>query len=72
MNAIVCPTCGSPDVLEFRDVAKPSPKDDEVLIRVHAAGVNAGDWHLMRADTLSYLCAAFSAVASLQVLPQPQ
>ena len=50
MKAIVCPTYGSPDVLEFRDVGKPSPEDDEVLIKVHAAGVNAGDWHLMRAD----------------------
>ncbi len=50
MKAIVCPRYGSPDVLKFQDVAKPSPKDDEVLVKVHAAGVNAGDWHLMRAD----------------------
>ena len=50
MKAVVCPTYGSPDVLKFQDVAKPSPKDDEVLVKVHAAGVNAGDWHLMRAD----------------------
>ena len=32
MKAIVCPTYGSPDVLEFRDVGKPNPKDDEVLV----------------------------------------
>ena len=50
MKAIVCPTYGSPDVLKFQDVAKPSPKDDEVLVKIHAASVNAGDWHLMRAD----------------------
>lgn len=50
MKAIVCPTYGSPDVLEFREVTKPTPGDDEVLVEIHAAGVNAGDWHLMRAD----------------------
>lgn len=50
MKAIVCPTYGSPDILKFQDVAKPTPKDDEVLVKIHAAGVNAGDWHLMRAD----------------------
>ena len=50
MKAIVCPTYGSPDVLQFQDVAKPSPKDNEVLVKIHAASVNAGDWHLMRAD----------------------
>ena len=50
MKAIVCPTYGSPDVLEFREVPKPTPEDDEVLVKIHAAGVNAGDWHLMRAD----------------------
>ncbi|MCA9838204.1 MAG: NAD(P)-dependent alcohol dehydrogenase [Trueperaceae bacterium] len=50
MKAIVCPSYGSPDILEFQDVTKPSPKDNEVLVKIHAAGVNAGDWHLMRAD----------------------
>ncbi len=35
------------DVLELRDVEKPQPGDDEVLIRVHAAGVDPGVWHLM-------------------------
>lgn len=50
MNAIVCTKYGSPDVLKFEEVQKPVPGDDEVLIKVHAAAVNAGDWHLMRAD----------------------
>ncbi len=50
MKAIVCPKYGSPDVLKFEDVQKPVPGDNEVLIKIHAAAANAGDWHLMRAD----------------------
>ena len=47
MKAIVQDRYGSADVLELRDVEKPQPGDDEVLIRVHAAGVDPGVWHLM-------------------------
>src|ERR687894_2804973 len=47
MKAIVQDRYGSADVLELRDVQKPQPGDDEVLIRVHAAGVDPGVWHLM-------------------------
>jgi NADPH:quinone reductase-like Zn-dependent oxidoreductase len=43
MKAIVYTEYGSPDVLHFAEVAKPAPKDNEVLIRVHAAPVNFGD-----------------------------
>lgn len=50
MKAIVQDRYGSPDVLEYRDVEKPAVGDDEVLVRVHAASVNARDWHLMRGD----------------------
>jgi NADPH:quinone reductase-like Zn-dependent oxidoreductase len=50
MKAIVCTKYGSPDVLQFKDVEKPTPADDEVLIRVHAASVNQYDWHLLTAD----------------------
>jgi NADPH:quinone reductase-like Zn-dependent oxidoreductase len=50
MNAIVYTKYGSPDVLQFRDVEKPAPKDDEVLIKIHAASVNAYDWHFLTAD----------------------
>lgn len=50
MKAIVCHKYGSPDVLQFEEVEKPTPKDDEVLIKVCAASANAGDWHLLRAD----------------------
>src|SRR3954463_12806433 len=48
MRAIVQDKYGSPDVLELREVDKPVVKDDEVLVRVRAAAVNIGDWHLMR------------------------
>src|SRR5437764_5792923 len=48
MKAIVQTRYGSPDVLQLRDVDKPVVKADEVLVRVHAAAVNIGDWHLVR------------------------
>jgi NADPH:quinone reductase-like Zn-dependent oxidoreductase len=48
MKAITCERYGSPDVLRLVEVARPAPKDAEVLIRVRAAAVNPLDWHLMR------------------------
>ncbi len=50
MQAIVYHEYGSPDVLHLEEVDKPAPKDEEVLIRVHAASVNAADWHRLTAD----------------------
>ena len=48
MKAIVYTHYGSPDELQYKEVAQPTPKDKEVLVKVHAAAVNAGDWHLLR------------------------
>jgi NADPH:quinone reductase-like Zn-dependent oxidoreductase len=50
MKAIVNERYGSPDVLEFRDVEKPVPGDKDVLIKVHAASLNAYDWRLLRGE----------------------
>ncbi len=46
MKAIVQDMYGSPDVLELREIDKPVVGGDEVLVRVHAAGVDQGVWHL--------------------------
>jgi NADPH:quinone reductase-like Zn-dependent oxidoreductase len=47
MKAIVQDAYGTEDVLEYRDINKPLPKDDEVLVRVRAAGLDRGVWHVM-------------------------
>jgi NADPH:quinone reductase-like Zn-dependent oxidoreductase len=47
MKTIVQDTYGPPDVLELRDIDKPEIEDNEVMVRVHAAGVNPGDWAIM-------------------------
>jgi NADPH:quinone reductase-like Zn-dependent oxidoreductase len=47
MQAVVHDQYGSPDVLELRDVEPPVPGDGEVLVRVRAAGVDRGVWHLL-------------------------
>ncbi len=50
MQAIQYTKYGSPDVLQLKDVERPVPLDDEVLVKVHAASVNAYDWHFLTAD----------------------
>lgn len=47
MRAVVQDAYGAPDVLELREVARPAIGPGEVLLRVHAAGVDQGVWHLM-------------------------
>jgi len=62
MKAIVYRCYGSPDVLQYEDIEKPTPKDDEVLVKVHAAAVNPYDWHFMRGSP--YLMRLMAGVGS--------
>jgi NADPH:quinone reductase-like Zn-dependent oxidoreductase len=50
MKAIVYTKYGSPDVLQLREIDKPVVNDDDVLVRVRAAGANPLDWHFMRGE----------------------
>ena len=47
MKAVVYTDYGSPDVLEIRDIKKPVPNDDQVLVKVRAASINPLDWHFI-------------------------
>lgn len=52
MKAIVYENYGSPDQLSLRDVAMPAPRDDEVLVRVHAVSINDWDWGILQGASL--------------------
>lgn len=62
MKAIVFDQYGPPEALKLQDVPAPVPKAGQVLIKVHAAALNAADWHLMRADPflVRLMCGIFS------------
>ncbi len=49
MKAVVYSKYGPPDVLQLKEIERPTPKDDEVLVRVRSASLNALDWHVLRA-----------------------
>jgi NADPH:quinone reductase-like Zn-dependent oxidoreductase len=50
MKAMANMKYGPPDVLELAEVERPTPKDNEVLLKVHATSVNPADWHILRGD----------------------
>ncbi len=54
MKAIVYTKYGPPDVLELKEVAKPAPRDNEVLIKVQAASINSWDWDMLTGRPFEY------------------
>ena len=48
MKAIVCTKYGSPDVLQLKEVEKPIPRENEVLVKIHAASLNVADFEILR------------------------
>jgi len=62
MKAIVCNRYGSPDVLKYRDVATPTPKDNEALVKIHATSINAADMEILTGQFVNRIAAPFRPI----------
>lgn len=58
MKAIVSARYGAPKVLKLKDVEKPTPRNNEALVEVHAPSINAADWHRRTVDNFLVRLAA--------------
>ena len=68
MKAITYTKYGSPEVLQLKDVEKPVPKDNEVLVKIIAASANPADWHMIRGEP-KFARLAFGLFKPKNVIP---
>ncbi len=68
MKAAVYIKYGSPDVLEIKEIEKPSPKEDEILVKIHASSVNNWDWDRLTGRPYLYRLLSGIMKPTLQVL----
>jgi NADPH:quinone reductase-like Zn-dependent oxidoreductase len=59
LKAIVYTAYGGPEVLQIKEIEKPYPKDDEVLIKIHAVSINDWDWGLLQGDFINRMLNGF-------------
>lgn len=68
MKAIVYTKYGPPEVLQLKEVEKPVPKDNEVLVKVIAASANPADWHMIRGEP-KFARLAFGLTKPKNIIP---
>jgi NADPH:quinone reductase-like Zn-dependent oxidoreductase len=72
MKAIVRETYRRPDVLHLEEVPVPTLGDGDVLVRVHAASANAGDWHLLRGTPFPFRLVAGVRTPKFKIIGTPE